>query len=279
MQALPLLRILHAAAAMVVVVTGCLLPGIARAHGDLDLQISVVSLELKQAPTALLYLKRAELHHEHEDFAAALADYDRAAKLDPQLDVIGFNRARTLFRSGQLSPAREALDTYLKKQPRHAEAFRLRARVLVGLKNYAAAVADFDRNLTLASQPQPETFLERADALLATGEKSRAVTSLDQGIERLGNLVTLQSAAIALELDLHRYDAALARVDRVMSSLQRKETWLARRGEILETDGRPEEARRAYRDALGALERLPAQHRNGAPMRALEARLREHLGT
>lgn len=274
-----LLRFPRAAAGLLVVLTACSLPVPAWAHGDLDAQIAAVSQEINQTPTAVLYLKRAGLHHEHEDFAAAMADYDRAAALDPKLDAITLGRARTLFRARRLQSAREALDIYLRQKPGHAEAFLLRARVLVGLEDYGAAVQDFDRNLELTSQPLPECFLERAEALVALGNEEHAVKSLDEGIDRLGNLVTLQSAAIALELDLNRYDAALARVDLVMTSLRRKETWLARRGEILEAAGRREEALRAYGNALAALEQLPAQHRNVKPMRELEAHLRQRLGT
>jgi len=264
-------------ACILIVVTACCLPATAIAHGDLDEQIAAVSRRLEQTPSAKLYLLRAELHHEHEDFSSALADYDRAEQMDPKLEAVSFGRARTLFRSGRLQSARETLDSYLKKKPDHAEGFLLRARVLVGLKEYGDALRDFDRNLALTPQPLPECFLERAEALVAAGNRAGAVNSLDEGLGRLGNLVTLQSAAIAIELELNHHEAALARVDRVMSSLQRKESWLARRGEILEAAGRRDEAMIAYRDALAALEQLPAQHRNVKPMRDLETSLREHL--
>ncbi|MEO6004367.1 MAG: tetratricopeptide repeat protein [Opitutus sp.] len=251
----------------------------ARAHGDLDQQIQAVSLQLDQSPSADLFLLRAELHYEHENFAAALADYDDAGKLNPRLDAVSFGRARTLFKAGELALARDLLDVYLEQKPDHADGFLLRARVLVALKEYAAAVRDFDRSLALAPAPLPESFLERADALVALGDRPAALRGLDEGISRLGNLVTLQSAAIALERDLNHYDAALARVDRVLTTLRRKETWLARRGEILSAAGRKDEALRTYQEALSVLEQLPAQHRNVKPMQDLEKRLHQLLGT
>lgn len=264
---------------LLLVTVVCGVPSQASAHGDLDGQIETVSRQLDKAPSAALYLKRGELHHDHENFEAALADYDRAAKLNPDMGAVWFARGRTLFKFGRLQPAREALDVYLKKKPSHAEGFLLRARVLAGLKEHAAAVADFDRNLELTSQPLPECFIERAESLVALGEKKAAVKALDEGLGRLGNLTTLQSAAIAIEVDLGRHDAALVRVDRVMADLRRKETWLTRRGEILEAAGRRDEAQRAYGEALAALEQLPDHHRNVKPMRELETRLRRLLGT
>lgn len=251
----------------------------ARAHGDLDLQIRVVSEEIAVEPSAALYLKRGGLHHEHEDYARALEDYDRAEQLEPTLDALWFARGRTLFKFGRLAPARAALDTFLARTPYHAEAFLLRARVLSRQGEYAAALRDFDRNLELVAEPLPECFLERAQARVALGDKAGALAGLDAGLRRLGNLVTLQNAAIALDLSLGHHDAALARVDRVLAGLERKESWLVRRGEILEAAGRTDEARHAYHDALSSIDRLPAHHRETKPMRDLQTQLRLKLGS
>jgi len=69
--------------------------------------------------------------------------------------------------------------------------------------------------------------------------------------------VTLQLYAIELEQFADRHDAALVRLDQIASTAQRKESWLARRGEILEDAGRNEEARLAYAQAIEAIDRLP----------------------
>jgi tetratricopeptide (TPR) repeat protein len=260
-------------------IAGLHLAPVALAHGDLDVQIRLVSEEIARAPSAALYLKRGVLHHQHEDYVRALDDYDRAEELVPASAKIGFARSRTLFQSGQFTAARASLDRFLAQAPAHAEAFLLRARVLACLKEHAAAVRDFDRYLGLALEPLPDCYLERAAGLVASGDRHAGLSSLDEGIRRLGNLVTLQNAAIALELELKRPDAALARVDRIMTGLERTESWLARRGEILETAGRADEARRAYRGALSAIERLPLRHRDTKSMHELQDRLRLKLGS
>ena len=257
----------------------CGLTGLAHAHADLERQIQSVTEQIAVAPSALLYLKRGELHHEHDEYASALADYAQAEKLDPTVDAVRLARARTFFKSGQLKPAHDVLDRYLETKPNHADAFLIRARVLAGLKQYPAAIRDFDRTLTVATHALPEWYIERSQAVVAAGEPLAALTGLDDGIARLGNLVTLQNAAIGIELQLHRYDAALARVDRVLSTLQRRESWLVRRGEILETAARGAEARRAFAEALTLIEQLPAHHRDAQSMRDLQARLQTKLKT
>lgn len=265
-------------------VTGLLLAGFAarppaHAHGDLHLQLQQVTEEITAAPSAALYLKRGGLHHAHEEYAAALADYERAGQLDPALVTLAYARAGTLFKAGQPAAALDAIDAFLRRQPGHADARLLRARVLYAQKHYTAAAAEFDRSFALVSEPRPECVLERAEALVAAGQPQAALDGLDAALRRRGNLVTFQHAAIALELKLGRPDAALARVDRVLADLSRKETWLARRGEILEAAGRPAEARRTFAEALQSIERLPAPHRDTPFIRDLAARLRLKLGS
>lgn len=267
----------HRLAAVTLVM--CCTAATAHAHGDVHVQIQAVSREIAAAPSAALYLKRAELYHAHEEYPLALADYDDAEKLNPALAAIRYARGRTFFHAGMFAPARAQLDAYLEKNSTHAEAFLLRARVLVALKRYPEAVRDFDRNLALLPHPLPECFLERAAALTAAGQKPAALAGLDEALRRCGNLVTLQQAAIALELELGRPEAALARIDRVLADLPRKESWLVRRGEILERAGRPAEARHTFAEALALIDQLPARHRETKAMRDLQERLRLKLGS
>ena len=106
---------------------------------------------------------------------------------------------------------------------------------------------------------------------------SSALRGLDEGIQKLGPLVTLQLFAIDVELKQKNIDGALARLDKVAEKSPRKETWLARRGEILQQAGRPEEARQAFKAALASFQTLPPTRRNVPAMLELERRLRRQL--
>ena len=106
---------------------------------------------------------------------------------------------------------------------------------------------------------------------------TRALHSLDEGIVRLGPIVTLELEAIEVELRLNRYDAALARVDRISAQTPRKDSWLARRGAILERAGRLDEAHAAYRAALDAATSQPERIQHTGASMALVARLRADI--
>ncbi len=250
------------------------------AHAELILQIDMVTKEIAQDPrNAELYIRRGQLRREHIEYEAAYADFEQALALEPDLPNIDFLRGRLFLDWGWPLSARASLDRLLARNPRHAEGFTWRARALVRLNQPMAAARDYDRAITLAPESGPDLFVERAQVLMAVGpeQTGAALAGLDEGIKRLGPLVTLQLFAIDAELKQKNYDGALARVDSITARSPRKETWLARRGEILRQAGRPAEARRAYADALAALQTLPATRRNVPAMQELARRIQKEI--
>jgi tetratricopeptide (TPR) repeat protein len=234
------------------------------AHGDLHERIARLTDQIKKEPQdPQPYLQRAELHRLHGEWEAALADYARVERLDTNLFVVDLGRGKTLVDAGQLPQAKLCLDRFLARQPDHVDALITRARLLVQLSQFLPAVNDFTRAIGKCSQPQPEFFIERAQALAAIGSDriDEAIRGLDEGIQKLGPVITLQLPALDLELGKQRYDGAVKRIDQIIGQLQRKESWLARRAEVLVLAGRLAEAQKAYGDALAAIEALPEAHR------------------
>jgi tetratricopeptide (TPR) repeat protein len=274
---------LHASitGAVRIVCTGALavvaLASPAASHGDLHEQIGALSRRIEATPDrADLHLTRGDLHRAHREWQAALADYERAARLDPGLAAVDLARGLALLELGSASDARDALDRFLSRQPGHAEARVARARALSALGEPLAAAAEYTRAIASAARPRPEHYLERARALAHAGDAwmDEAVAGLDEGVSRLGNVPGLEILAIDLELKRGRTDAALARLERLAAPAARKEAWLTRRGDILEQAGRLTEAREAYRLAVHAVESLPVHRRATRTARDIEARAR-----
>jgi predicted Zn-dependent protease len=256
-----------------------LLPSFAHAHEGLHEQIAAITAKIKRDPkNASLYLQRGELHRLHRDWVRAAADYDRAERLQPSLQIVDLARGKMFFDSGKLQRARLTLDRFLVRQPGHYEGLITRARVLAKLGARVDAAKDFTKALALSSAPEPELYLERADVLAADkSQLDEALRGVDEGINKLGPLVTLQLAAIDLELRRKNYDGALVRLEQIAVQSQRKESWLVRRGDILKLAGRDEEARAAFNAALIAIESLPPAHRQSRAVSALELRARSAL--
>jgi tetratricopeptide (TPR) repeat protein len=248
----------------------------ALAHGDLHHQIEDVSAELRRHPRdAALYHKRGELQRAHHDYKAALADYARAERLDPRLHVVHLSRGRTLLESGKPERAQRALTVFLAQEPEHAEALLLRARAFAQLGRTAEAEADFAHTLARMADPLPDLFLERAANLAAAGRTGEALAALESGMARLGALVTLEEAALDLELADARYDAALARIDRMLQAAPIKAFLLARKALVLDRAGRAEAAAAARLEARAAIAALPEGKRHQPRTRELEQQLND----
>ena len=248
------------------------------AHGEVHGQIGALTSKIDQEPSnAELLVQRGELYRIDGDVKSALADADAAAKIQPDLPGIHLLRGRVYFDKGVFHLAKASLSRFLTAQPDHVDALVTRARCRMKTKDLAGAVADFSRAIEKSSAPQPDFFLERAEAVKALGDKEKALAGLDEGIQRLGGSVPLVLAAIELEKDLKRFDAALVRVRKLSDQSQRKDTWLAMSGEILEQAGRKSEARDTFAKALSAIELLPPHLRGTESVQALQLKVKEGM--
>jgi len=187
-----------------------------------------------------------------------------------------------LLDAGRPAPALDSLDRFLRRHADDPEALAERGRALERLgrhvdagRSYSRAIAQYRAPAT----PDPDLFLERARALAAAGrpEVDEAIRGLDEGIAVLGPLVSLGLYAADLEVRLGRYDAALARIDRLAKLSPRQESYLVRRGAILLAADRREEARQAYAEALADIARLPEERRAARAVQDLEAKARAGL--
>lgn len=248
------------------------------AHGDLHERIQALNARLAiRTNDAALLVQRAELHREHHDWLAAASDLDQAQLIDPRLKRIDFFRARLAHDMGDAVKAQGCLDKLLTVATNDVEAMTLRARVRAGQGDVAGAVADYSQALARSREPQPEWFLERADLLAANGWKDEALRGVDEGVKRLGNLLTLQTRALDLELSRTNFPGALARIEAILESAPRKEAWLARQGDILHRAGRPLEARQAWVESLKAMDALPERWQATEAMLQLRQRLNAEL--
>ncbi len=237
-----------------------ILPTTSFAHGDSHERITALTAQIVSHPELVeLLLQRAELHRQHGEYGLALADCQTAEKMDTKLIAVQYYRGKILFDAGFFAESRASLDRFLAVQRTHSEAFLVRARGSVKLKELERAAADFSSAIQFAPAAEPDYFVERAQALEAAGKIETALSGLDEGIAKLGPIVSLQLPAVDLDLKLARYDEALKRIDLLAAQSSRKEPWLLQRAKILEKSGRTEEARMAYANAGVAINGLPAR--------------------
>ena len=255
-----------------------LLSAVALAHGSLEEQIAFVTKEITAHPDdPRLSVRRGELHRYDGHTRAALEDFDRALRIDPSIAEAHLGRGRTLLAANRPRAAQQALREYLRLRPSDPEGHIALARSLGKVARPGDAADEYSRAIALLPRPGPDVFLERARALADAGRAADAIRSVDQGLAQLGPIVALQTVAIDLEVRRKNWDAALARLDRAAAPFARRETWLARRGEILVAAGRPQEARAAFAAALTSIDSLPERLKRTRAVSRLEENVRRSV--
>lgn len=238
------------------------------AHGDLDDRIAEVSAALERAPSdPELLVERGDLYCLHHEWDSALRDYVKAEALLPVGEGIDGRIGRALAGTGKNEPAVKRINRQLDRDGDNAALLLDRARVLCALRRGREAEADYRRVAQRADRAGPDFYVEwaRCSAMDPSGGVDRAVGVLDEGIRRLGPLVTLVGEATRLEAGSGRPDAALARIAKLADADgPRSIPWKVMRADLLKDAGRGAAARAAYRAALEQIDRLgPNARRTG----------------
>jgi len=257
-----------------------LLPSGAAGHGSFGERIEAASRAIEADPNdSQLLLVRAELHRRHGDTRQALRDLDHAGVLSPALGRVEYFRGLVYLDAGRHADAEATLRDFLQRQPHHPAGREARARALVRLGKPLAAARAYDLAIAQQPVPIPGYYLERAKALAAAGDPhlKEAIRGIDEGLSRMGPIVTLERVAIDYELRRGDTDAALTRLAIITQRSPRSESWLAQRGDILARAGRRDEAHASFVLALAEMDKLPAQRRHTSAMSSLEAEIRAGL--
>jgi tetratricopeptide (TPR) repeat protein len=232
------------------------------AHGDLHQQIAEVTARIRKDPrNPLLYVERGQLYRTNKQYRSSLADCARALRLDPVLKEAHLCRVLTLAVSAPKATAVRELTAVLDRYPDAVDARVARARLFAAMGRFAEA--DQDYAAAVSRHASPDWYLEWS-AALKRGRHPRAIVVLDEGIATLGPIVTLQDAAIDLDVAAGRYDAALARVDTVVQQIPKSPLWLVRKAVILERAKRLDAAQDAYLHTIAVIEKLPGGRRTRA---------------
>lgn len=219
-----------------------------------------------------LYLSRARLHLQHEDWLAAHADIDRVAAVTPGADV-ELLRGEVYLKSADFAGARKTFSGLVQREPRRSAAHSGMARVQFATGDYEAAARSFALAAECSPQPDPALFIDQSSALGNAGRPAEALSALDAGIKRLGPLVSLVNPAIELELAAGHIDAAIERIDALIAAQPRKEGWLVRKAEVLEKAGRSHEARVSWEKARAAFATLPEFRQRTPQLSELRSRI------
>jgi tetratricopeptide (TPR) repeat protein len=242
------------------------------AHGDLHDQIEKTTREIAANPSnAALYLKRGELHRLHHAYAPALADYAQAERIDRSISGVELGRARAFADQKQWPEAEAAVTRYIARVPANETALALRAEIRDNAQKPSAA--DWAAAIAASAEPRVDHYIALAEAHARYGAHGEALRAIEQGIAKLGPLVTLRQWAVESLARQRRWEEAIARVDTLIAESPRKESWLARKAELQKSAMQFERARETAAAARGAIQQLPPRVQQTKAVLDLVARL------
>lgn len=236
-----------------------------QAHEDIELQIESLNQELSvDTNNGEHYLKRAELHRIHQDWRAALEDYDRAEQFGVASDILNFYKGRMYFEAGEEESALALLNKAIAAMPSHVPSLVERSKLSIHPKY--SAVSDLDRAIQLSSNPSPDLFLNRANLIIANdaNDIEKMISGLEQGVARLGPLVSLIEFGVNQSEVFGRWETAQKLIEDLPAILRQSPKWLFKEGQIQEKLTNKDVAQQLYKNALQKIKELPPSRANSA---------------
>ncbi|CAB3772442.1 tetratricopeptide repeat protein [Paraburkholderia humisilvae] len=180
--------------------------------------------------------------------ADAEAALRRAVTVAPSADAMS-DLGAVLAANGDADRAMEHLDAALQLDRNHVSTLIRRANILVGMRRFEDALADYDRALVV-SPLALDALCNRGSALRALGRHQdavdtyqRALTLSPQSFESLFNLGNVLR-------DLQRHAEALQNYARALAIVPNHPSILSAHGRTLVDLGRPKEALTSFNEAI-----------------------------
>ncbi len=211
-----------------------LTPDTGLAHGSLHEAIERKSRQIEEQPDdALLRFERGMLYQEHGDIGPALKDFHKVLQLEPAYHICHLPLAQLYRDTGNFKQALLHINTFLEQEPENPFGYETRASISQKTGAYLSAAADLKKMIALknGNAIRPDDYFNLADGILLAypGRYGLAIDALEEGLQRLGGIISLQERLVDMEIAAHRYAAALERIELVMQSLPRKGKWLAKK--------------------------------------------------
>src|SRR5579863_5972639 len=152
------------------------------------------------------YRKGSALH-QAGDFAGALAAYDAALRIDPQVALFHYDRGNSLIMLRRVEEAIGAYDRCLALEPNSAPAHYNRALALIQLQRWQDALESLDM-LVRKYPGMADAWNNRSGVLHALGRREEALESLKPVFQLRPSDARAFYNAGAMLLSLNRFDEA-----------------------------------------------------------------------
>src|SRR6185503_14144050 len=187
------------------------------AEDDVQEAIESVNRELAASPRdPSLLIRRSRLYQQKRMFDQAVAHLNEAGRLGAAKELER-EKAELFLAAGWYETGVEHANNSVTQNPNDPAGYIVRARLNTKLDKIKEAGADYAAAIEKSKEARLELYIEHAQAISTEDGAylDQALATLENGIKRIGSVITLESAALEVELRQRNYDAALSRVDRI----------------------------------------------------------------
>lgn len=238
-----------------------MLPQQLMAHGEVHERIDIVTEEIAMEPEeAMLYIKRAMLYLEDEDFDNTIQDIEKAKSIEGnEFPPALMTYAKLSYKTKSYRIALKYINKFLEFDEQHVIGLKTKANILYALKKNAESAVCLEMVIENTSTPLPENFLTLIDLYIEMEVYDKAMKIKEEAKTTLGDLMILDLKAIEIFELQKDYDGILATYDKIISTQVRKEKWLLKKAEVYLIQGKKSEANEALIQAESAISKLPAR--------------------
>lgn len=196
------------------------------------------------------YVKQGEALANEQRYGEALISFEKATKMNPNLEEAWYNQGNILVRLNRYKEALDAYENVVRLNPKKYESWYNRGNVLVKLKRYSEALESY--NNALAIQPNDDEAWHNRGALLRKFKRyDEALVSYDKALEiQPDKYETWHNRGNVLG-KLKRYEEAIISYDRAITiDAGKREVWLNRAVALCKLK-RYEQAIASFEQAIG----------------------------
>jgi tetratricopeptide (TPR) repeat protein len=243
-------------------------------HGDFHERIAVMNDEINAYPdSSYLYLKRANLYYQHEDFALSISDFSKCDSIGysfPQ--EVYFGLAQSYFAIDSLTQAKNYVDSTLKINPESVNVLRLKAKIIIAQGNTCLASETLESVLTFTNKPLPINYYELTDALKSCKKQEseeKIYKILEGGILKLGELPHLYKKLVEAAVYFQNYNHSIKYQTKIIELSTRKEFATYQRALLHLKFKKKEKASIDFNLVLSYIDNLPEHIKNNRSVREL----------
>jgi predicted O-linked N-acetylglucosamine transferase (SPINDLY family) len=172
------------------------------------------------------------LHFQLGDSVAALARFDQALAINPDMPDALAGRGAALSSMDRHQEALAAYDRALALRPAHVQALNNRGNALLALKRDAEALASYDKAITIKPD-YPDALRNRGTALLQLARPADALASFEKALRLRPDFADAWEDSAGALMQLGRREDAVAAYDKAIALKPDNPDLLYNRGNAL----------------------------------------------